>query len=539
MAITGGSVTATSGTTNGYSSGIYACISMTVDGGSVCAESGAANDESSGIFASTMTVKGGSVSAGSGTANYESFGILASIMTVHDGTVTATGGAAQEKSCGIYIDDRFTVNGGSVTATGGDAEIETESSGIFASTMIVNDGIVIATGGDAETASYGILASTMTVNDGSVTATGGDAKIYSYGIGVRDGMTISGGHLTAQTLAETATDKAALKEKPILDENYDYYWRTDATDSYTRGDFVWKEAPYDTYVEITDAPFYTITLNANGGTVEPSSLTTGDGWMLTSLPTPTRKGYSFDGWFTEETGGVEVTTATTFDKDTTIYAHWKARSSGSSGIPYSITVESAKNGDVTASHKTASKGTTVTITVEPDKGYILEELTVTDKSGDEIKLTDKGGGKYTFKMPAGKVTVEAAFVKEAARDNTIVLTLGSTTATVFGQTVVNDVAPVARNNRTLLPIRFVAEALGAQVDWNADLQKVTISKADLLIEIYLGQTTAYVNGSPVVLDVAAFAENNRTYLPLRFVAEALGAEVLWDAPTQTITIIPA
>ena len=79
---------------------------------------------------------------------------------------------------------------------------------------------------------------------------------------------------------------------------------------------------------------------------------------------------------------------------------------------YSITVDSAKHGDVTVSPKNASKGATVTITVEPDKGYTLETLTVTDKNGDEIELTNKGDGKYTFTMPAGKVYVEATFMED-------------------------------------------------------------------------------------------------------------------------------
>ncbi len=100
---------------------------------------------------------------------------------------------------------------------------------------------------------------------------------------------------------------------------------------------------------------------------------------------------------------------------------WKYISNGSSASgggsshssTYSITIESAKHGDVISSHKRASKGTTITITVKPDKGYALDELTVIDKNGDEIKLTKKSD-KYTFKMPASKVTVEAAFAETDA-----------------------------------------------------------------------------------------------------------------------------
>ena len=89
-----------------------------------------------------------------------------------------------------------------------------------------------------------------------------------------------------------------------------------------------------------------------------------------------------------------------------------APSGGGGGVStYAITISSAKNGDVTSSHKSASKGTTVTLTVDPDKGYTLETITVTDGSGKEVKLTEKNG-KYTFTMPASKVTVKATFMED-------------------------------------------------------------------------------------------------------------------------------
>ena len=79
-----------------------------------------------------------------------------------------------------------------------------------------------------------------------------------------------------------------------------------------------------------------------------------------------------------------------------------------------MTAPSTKNGDVTVSPKNASKGDRVTITVTPDKGYELDKLTVKDASGNKLKLTDKGNGKYTFIMPGSKVTVSAEFVEEQA-----------------------------------------------------------------------------------------------------------------------------
>ena len=88
-------------------------------------------------------------------------------------------------------------------------------------------------------------------------------------------------------------------------------------------------------------------------------------------------------------------------------------SSGSGSTTYPVnTPDKTENGIVTVSPKNASKGSTVTITVKPDSGYRLDDLTVTDKNGKELKLTDKGNGKYTFTMPASKVEVNATFVKE-------------------------------------------------------------------------------------------------------------------------------
>ena len=88
-------------------------------------------------------------------------------------------------------------------------------------------------------------------------------------------------------------------------------------------------------------------------------------------------------------------------------------SSGSFFPSYPVTTPGkTENGTVTVSTKNATSGSTVTITVKPDSGYQLDDLTVTDKNGDELKLTDKGNGKYTFTMPASKVEVNATFVKE-------------------------------------------------------------------------------------------------------------------------------
>ena len=92
----------------------------------------------------------------------------------------------------------------------------------------------------------------------------------------------------------------------------------------------------------------------------------------------------------------------------------KSSGGGSSSPSYSVTIPNkTENGTVTVSPRSAEKGDSVTITVKPDSGYQLDDLTVTDKNGKELKLTDKGNGKYTFTMPASKVTITPTFVKIA------------------------------------------------------------------------------------------------------------------------------
>ena len=163
---------------------------------------------------------------------------------------------------------------------------------------------------------------------------------------------------------------------------------------------------------------YTVKFDGNGGKASKGEMTTNN-QKLAKLPDATRSGkYQFDGWYMKKDGGTKITTATVFDKNTTVYAHWTYTGGGSSGggggsggagvTTYAITVQNSKNGGVTASHKSAAKDTAVTLTVTPDKGYVLDTLTVLDSKNKAVKLTEKNG-KYTFTMPAGKVTVSAAF----------------------------------------------------------------------------------------------------------------------------------
>lgn len=102
-----------------------------------------------------------------------------------------------------------------------------------------------------------------------------------------------------------------------------------------------------------------------------------------------------------------------------------------------------------------------------------------------------------------------------------------------------DVAPFIEGGRTFIPIRFAAETVGVSADnviWNAEAKTVTILKGDRVIGLTIGSNVLTVNGTPIVMDTAAMIKDGRTVLPVRFVAQALGAAVTWDEATQTVTV---
>ena len=107
---------------------------------------------------------------------------------------------------------------------------------------------------------------------------------------------------------------------------------------------------------------------------------------------------------------------------------------------------------------------------------------------------------------------------------------------IDGEKLELDVPPQLVENRTLVPLRAIFEKLGATVEWDQATQTATATKGTDVVQITIDSTTAYINGQAQTLDVPAMVMENRTLVPVRFVSEALQADVQWIQETQTVQI---
>lgn len=144
---------------------------------------------------------------------------------------------------------------------------------------------------------------------------------------------------------------------------------------------------------------------------------------------------------------------------------------------------------------------------------------------------------YTGVVKASYDGFETALALKFADLNTLKLTLDSTTLWINDTPSEMDVAPSIVNNRTIVPISFIANALNALTDWDGDLNTAYVAYQDTLVEVIIGATELYVNGEVVALDAPAAIIDDRTMVPLRAVADGLGLEVFYDDTDRTITII--
>lgn len=137
------------------------------------------------------------------------------------------------------------------------------------------------------------------------------------------------------------------------------------------------------------------------------------------------------------------------------------------------------------------------------------------------------------------LTACAAEEKQTENNTTIILKIGNPTMTVNGNDMPIDeqgTVPVIVNGRTLLPVRAVVEQMGGTVDWNGETQEVTLTYGEDEIKLTIDSTEALLNGEKQALDVAPTVMNDRTMLPIRFIAESFKFKVEWNESEQSVTI---
>ena len=336
-------VTGPSGSGSGASYGIFAygpteLIDLTISGdGSLTVTGGGTVSGSFGICTGNLIVQSGSVNATGGDGAEDSYGIYAyNDVTITNGDVTATSGDSADYSCGIYADygnidvsggtviaqggdsgdnsdgicvskDGITISGGEVTTTGGDTE--GRSCGIDADRITINGGVFTATGKTGTEGSYGIYTGALAITGGTITATGNTSGVYGSSKDCKVTIAPQTDQQIAVLLGESETAAADIEGSPFASET-EITGLVNNTGKYFHSEVVGTTPP--------EPEEFTITFDAAGGTT-PASQTTVDG-KLTSLPTSTRDGYDFLGWYTA--GGDWVTTDTVFTADTTLYARW-------------------------------------------------------------------------------------------------------------------------------------------------------------------------------------------------------------------------
>jgi len=173
------------------------------------------------------------------------------------------------------------------------------------------------------------------------------------------------------------------------------------------------------------------------------------------------------------------------------------------------------------------------------------EYYVSDPYQSNTWILTRSGSSFTYDYYGKSVTDSVSdAIQYCNKSSTVsqpssvnlIFYINKTSYIVNGENKSMDVAPYMKSNRTYLPARFVAEALNATVTWDEATKTVLISDETNSLKLTIGSKTAYLNGAMKTLDVAPEITNGRTCLPIRFVAESLGAKVMWNQNNQSVLI---
>jgi len=271
-------------------------------------------------------------------------------------------------------------------------------------------------------------------------------------------------------------------------------------------------------------------LYPENGSIEPARIVAVDiGTSLTFNIAPsdvsTLKDVKVDG---VSVGAVSTYTFANITQDHTIGAYFTIQSftiNASAGLGGTVT----PIGVITVANKSSQ-----TFVITPDEGYAIKDVKVDNQSVGAVSI-------YTFNNIASNHIIHAEFKKEISSVVNIGLTIGSKIAFVNGASYTLDVPATIIENRTYVPLRFVAEQLGCDVNYRDSDKKVTIINGENKIELWIGKNIATVNGKLVPIDsanskVVPVIQNGRTLVPIRFISESLGFYVDYNSSKKLVTI---
>ena len=176
-------------------------------------------------------------------------------------------------------------------------------------------------------------------------------------------------------------------------------------------------------------------------------------------------------------------------------------------------------------------------------GLYIMDYTIGELTADVIFNYEEKEPVRQVHTPKKKEPVVNVPANEARKKNVIFLQIGKSNAIVFGKKVAIDeenknVVPYITNDRTLVPLRFVSENLGAEVIWDKENGGCIVKKDETEVKITFGSAEFTVNGETVTYDAPIEVVEDRTMVPIRFVSETLGYDVYWNAPNQAVVVSP-